>query len=542
MKNHLSKTYHAGGTADLTWWQTAVFYQIYPRSFQDANGDGIGDLQGIIDRLDYLVELGIDAIWISPIYPSPMVDFGYDVADYCDVHSMFGDLETFDRLLAAAHDLNLKIILDYVPNHSSDQHPWFLESRSSRDNPRRDWYIWKDAKEDGAPPNNWDANFGGSAWEWDELTQQYYLHSFLPEQPDLNWHNPEVVDAMHNVIRFWLGRGVDGLRVDAIVCLMKDEQYRDNPPAKPGGHWASWGHDLEPRYSVLQPETVQKVRQMRQVIDEYPDRIHIGETGIPEFSDLIPYYGQPLDGYHIPFNFTLLYAPWDAARIRCLIEEYYAVLPRGGWPNFVFGNHDTHRLATRYGSKNHRSVGMLLLTLWGIPTIYYGDEIGMADVFIPLEQRIDPWGIKKPNTDLGRDPERTPMQWDGTTHAGFTTGEPWLPVADNYKMVNVAAQSADEHSTLNFYKQLLRLRRELVPLHNGLLAFFNDVPQEVIAYVREAQEQRLLVVINFTGETQKIDFSEICLTSKTVLSSEFNTHEGTNIILQPHESVLLQIE
>ncbi len=542
MKNHLSKTYHADGTADLKWWQTAVFYQIYPRSFQDANGDGIGDLQGIIDRLDYLVELGIDAIWISPIYPSPMVDFGYDVADYCDIHPMFGDLETFDRLLAAAHDLNLKIILDYVPNHTSDQHPWFLESRSSRDNPKRDWYIWKDAKEDGAPPNNWSANFGGSAWEWDEQTQQYYLHSFLPEQPDLNWRNPEVVDAMHNVIRFWLDKGVDGLRVDAIVCLMKDKQYRDNPPAKPGSHWAKWGLDLEPRYSLLQSETVQMVRQMRQVMDEYPERVHIGETGIPEFSDLIPYYGQPLDGYHIPFNFTLLYAPWDAARIRDLIEEYYAVLPEGGWPNFVFGNHDFHRLATRYGIENHRSVAMLLLTLWGIPTIYYGDEIGMADVFIPVEQRIDPWGINKPDTDLGRDPERTPMQWDSAPHAGFTTGEPWLPVADDYKQVNVKAQSADEHSTLNFYKQLLRLRRELVPLQNGSLAFFNDVPQEVVAYVREAQGQRLLVAINFTGETQKIDLSKICSTSKTLLSSEFKTHEGTHIILQPHESVLLQIK
>ncbi|MGD8586802.1 MAG: alpha-amylase family glycosyl hydrolase, partial [Chloroflexota bacterium] len=243
-------TYHRGGTADLKWWQKAVFYQVYPRSFQDSDGDGIGDLQGIIDRLDYFVTLGVDAVWISPIYPSPMADFGYDVADYCDIDPMFGDLVTFDRLLAAAHQRGLKIILDYVPNHSSDQHPWFLASRSGRDNPRRDWYIWRDAKEDGSPPNNWHSQFGGSAWEWDEQTGQFYLHTFLPEQPDLNWRNPDVVEAMHDALCFWLDRGVDGFRVDAVIYLMKDASFRDNPPAEPGSHWDKWGHELEPLYCV----------------------------------------------------------------------------------------------------------------------------------------------------------------------------------------------------------------------------------------------------------------------------------------------------
>jgi alpha-glucosidase len=535
------KTYRSNSTADLKWWQTAVFYQIYPRSFQDTDGDGIGDLQGIIDRLDYLVELGIDAIWISPIFPSPMADFGYDVSDYYDIHPIFGDLETFDRLLAAAHKCNLKIILDYVPNHTSDQHPWFLESRSSRDNPKRDWYIWKEAKEDGSPPTNWESEFGGSAWEWDEKTQQYYLHTFVREQPDLNWRNPKVVEAMYNVIRFWLDRGIDGFRVDAIRCLMKDPGFPDNPPAPPGSYWARWGYNLEPRYTMHQPDTFQQVRLMRKVFDEYEDRVHIGETDTPDLTPLIPYYGEPLDGYDIPFNFTTLRAPWDPVQMRELIESYYQMIPPGGWPNFVFGNHDVHRLATRCGYENHRSVGMLLLTLWGIPTMYYGDEIGMADVFIPIEQRVDPWSINKPDTDFGRDPERTPMQWDSSPNAGFTTGEPWLPVADNYEQVNVAAQSAAPHSTLSFYKQLLHLRRDLPALHNGSFTFVDDLAEEVLAYVREDDGQRVFIAVNFSAQAKEIDISKVASTSKTLLSTNFMMHEGTALTLWPHEGVLLQI-
>lgn len=536
------KRYQPANTEELTWWQTAVFYQVYPRSFQDTDGDGIGDLQGVINRLDYLVELGIDAIWLSPIFPSPMVDFGYDVSDYFDIHPIFGDLDTFDRLLEEAHRRDLKIILDFVPNHTSDQHPWFVESRSARDNPKRDWYIWRDAKEDGSPPNNWESMFGGSAWEWDEKTGQYYLHTFVREQPDLNWRNPDVVEAMHNVLRFWLDRGVDGFRVDAIVCLMKDEQLRDNPAALPDSHAAKWGHTLEPLYTLHQPDTFQKVRDMRALFDEYEERVHIGETGTPDFAGLLPYYGDPLDGYDIPYNFSLLTASWDAEQIRSLVEAYYEVLPRGGWPNFVFGNHDIHRLATRYGYENHRSVGMLLLTLWGIPTIYYGDEIGMTDVFIPVEQRIDPWGINKPDADFGRDPERTPMQWDSSPNAGFTEGRPWLPLADNYKKVNVAAQTTNAHSTLNFYKRLIRLRRDYEALHKGAIAFIDDVPDEVLAYVRDSKEQRLLIVINFGSLAQEVDISNLTAASTTLLSSHFSTHEGIVVKLQPHESVLLRIE
>jgi alpha-glucosidase len=535
------QTYHLNNSTPLKWWQTAVFYQIYPRSFQDSNGDGIGDLQGIINRLDYLVELGIDAIWISPIFPSPMVDFGYDVSDYCDIHPMFGDLEAFDRLLVAAHARNLKIILDYVPNHSSDQHPWFLESRSSRDNPKRDWYIWKDAKADGSPPTNWESLFGGSAWEWDEQSQQYFLHSFLPEQPDLNWRNPKVVEAMHNVLRFWLDRGVDGFRVDAILCLMKAPDFPDNPPTAPDSHWAMWGHKLEPRYTIHQPETFEHVRLMRKVFDEYDDRVHIGETDTSDISGIVPYYGQPLDGYDIPFNFTTLHADWNARQMERLIERYYQVIPPGGWPNFVFGNHDIHRLATRYGYENHRSVGLLLLTLWGIPTMYYGDEIGMADVFIPVAQRIDPWGINKPGLDVGRDPERTPMQWDGSPHAGFTPGAPWLPLADNYQQVNVAAQSADPHSTLSFYKQLLYLRRNLPALHNGSFTFVDGQTDSLLAYMREAAGRRLLVVINFSARPAEMNIRDLATSSKTLLSTAFSDHNGTVLPLQPHEGILLEI-
>lgn len=541
MEIQLSKRYHVDGTADQKWWQKAVIYEIYPRSFQDSDGDGIGDLAGIIRRLDYLVDLGIDMIWICPIYTSPMTDFGYDVSDYCDIHPMFGDLETFDRLLAAAHERNLKVVLDFVPNHTSIEHPWFQASRRSRDDPKREWYIWRDAAADGAPPNNWESMFGGPAWTWDEQTEQYYFHTFLADQPELNWRHPPLVAAMQDAIRFWLDRGIDGFRVDAIVCLMKDAAFRDNPPAAPNSFWANWGLALEPRYTMHQPDTFDQIIELSKIFhEEYEGRVHIGETGTPNFEMLIPYYGKPLNGFDIPFNFSMLYATWDAGTIRTLVEQYYEAIPAGGWPNFVFGNHDDHRLATRYGLENHRSVGMLLLTLWGIPTMYYGDELGMADVLIPVEKRIDPWGINKPESDFGRDPERAPMQWDSSANAGFTTGRPWLPLADNYEAVNVAVQTGDPHSTLNFYKRLLRLRRELPALHNGSFAFLDGTPDEVLAYVREAEGDQLLVIINFGAQMRKVDISGIAAASETLVSTHFIVHSGTTVELQPHESVVLR--
>ncbi|HNC09302.1 MAG TPA: alpha-amylase family glycosyl hydrolase [Anaerolineales bacterium] len=536
------KTFNTTPVAEPKWWQKGVFYQIYPRSFQDTSGNGIGDLKGILQRLDYVASTGFDAIWISPIFPSPMADFGYDVSDYCDIHPLFGDLKTFDELLAAAHERNLKIILDFVPNHSSDQHPWFIESRSSRDNPKRDWYIWKDAKEDGSFPNNWESEFGGPAWTWDEKTGQYYLHTFLRQQPDLNWRNPEVVEAMHNNLRFWLDRGVDGFRVDAVIFLIKSADFTDNPLSAPGGYWHKLGRNLSPEHTAHSQGTYEQIRLMRRVFDEYEDRVHIGETGgTTDFSQLIPYYGNPLDGYDIPFNFSLLHADWDIVQIRSLIEEYYEVIPEGSSPNFVMGNHDVHRIATRYGYENHRSVAMLLLTLWGIPTIYNGDELGMEDVFIPVADRIDPWGINKPDSDFGRDPERTPMQWDASPNAGFTTSKPWLPLADNYKQRNVAVESAEPHSTLNFYKTLLHLRRELPALHSGSFTFVDGLAKDVLAYIREADGKRLFVAINFSADAKEINISQIASNSKTLLATNFEIHAGTTINLPAHQSVLLEI-
>ena len=373
--------------AEEPWWQRGVVYQIYPRSFGDSNGDGIGDLRGIAGHLDYLVALGVDALWISPFYPSPMADFGYDVSDYCAVDPAFGTFADFEHLTAAVHARNLKLILDFVPNHSSNEHPWFGQSRISRASPKRDWYIWRDPAPDGGPPNNWLSHFGGGAWEWDAATEQYYLHSFLKEQPDLNWRNPAVRAAMYEVLRFWLDRGVDGFRVDALWLVIKDDRFRDNPhnPAyEPGRN----SHDrLLPLYTADRPEIHDVVAEMRSVLDEYDGRVLIGETYLP-FERLVTYYGRDLRGAHLPFNFALIDTAWNAPALAAAICEYEAALPAGAWPNWVLGNHDKPRIASRVGAAQARVAAMLLLTLRGTPTLYYGDEIGMADVILRLAPDI----------------------------------------------------------------------------------------------------------------------------------------------------------
>ncbi len=338
---------------DLAWWQSAIIYEVYPRSFQNSNGDGIGDLDGIIQRLDYLVKLGVDAIWVAPIYRSPMADFGYDIADYCAVDPIFGSMQDFDRLLKEAHRRDLKLILDFVPNHSSDQHPWFLESRSSRENAKRDWYLWRDE------PNNWISNFGGPGWEWDQLTNQYYCHSFLKEQPDLNWRNPAVRTAMYDALRFWLDKGVDGFRVDVMWLIIKDDQYRDNPPNPNFSPAQSFGNRLLPVYNANRPEVHEVVAEMRAIIDSYPGRVLIGEIYLP-LKDLITYYGQDLDGANLPFNFLLLQCPWKAQGIAQVISEYIKMLPQRAWPNWVLGNHDNTRIATRVGPSQAAIATMLL--------------------------------------------------------------------------------------------------------------------------------------------------------------------------------------
>ncbi|MGV3556885.1 alpha-amylase family glycosyl hydrolase [Larkinella arboricola] len=479
------------------WWQEGVIYQIYPRSYQDSNDDGIGDLPGILRRLDYLKWLGVTAVWLSPIYPSPMADYGYDISDYQGIHPLFGTQADFDTLLDEVHKRGMKLILDLVPNHTSDQHPWFQESRSSRDNPKRDWYIWCDPKPDGSPPNNWLSVFGGPGWEWDEATGQYYYHAFLKEQPDLNWRNPDVRKAMFDVMRFWLNKGVDGFRVDVMWHMIKDDQLRDNP-TNPDyqPHMATY-EQLLPVYSTDQPEVHALVTEMRQVLDEYNERLMIGEIYLP-IHQLVAYYGIDGKGAHLPFNFQLLQLPWEAPKIAAAVAQYEGVLPDGGWPNWVLGNHDQPRITSRVGREQARVAAMMLLTLRGTPTIYYGDEIGMRDVPIPFEEVQDPQGLNMPDKNLSRDPARTPMQWSAEPNAGFTTGKPWLRLAQNFNRENVEIQKIDRFSMLSLHKRLIELRQREPALTVGdYKPVYADT--QLMAYIREAPGQaRFLIVLNLS--------------------------------------------
>jgi alpha-glucosidase len=524
--------------ADLSWWQRGVVYQIYPRSFQDSNGDGVGDLPGIIRRLDHLVALGVDAIWIAPIYPSPMADFGYDVSDYCGVSPIFGTLRDFDRLAAEAHARGIKVILDFVPNHTSNQHPWFLESRRSRDNPKREWYLWREAGPDHTHPNNWLSNFGGPAWEWDETTQQYYCHSFLKEQPDLNWRNPAVKRAMYDVLRFWLDRGVDGFRVDVLWMLIKDDQFRNNP-LNPGFVPGEPSHNrLLPLYTTDRPETQDIVAEMRGVLNAYPDRVLIGEIYLP-IERLVAYYGRDLQGAHLPFNFQLIQTAWNAASIARLIQEYEAALPRGAWPNWVLGNHDQSRLASRIGEAQARVAAMLLLTLRGTPTIYYGEEIGMRDVPIAPEQAQDPYEKNDPGLSLGRDPERTPMPWDASERAGFTTGAPWLPLGADHASVNVASLREEPRSILNLYQQLIALRRCSPALVSGEIRSV-QVQGSVLQYERRHGDDLLSITLNLGHAPLQIaqPAGRLLLSTHLDRSEE---HVPDTLSLRADEGIIVQL-
>jgi alpha-glucosidase len=533
----------AGG-GRFAWWQRGVVYQVYPRSFQDSDGDGVGDLPGLLSRLDHLAALGVDALWLSPIYPSPMADFGYDVADFRGVDPAFGTLADFDRLVAAAHARGLKVILDYVPNHTSDRHPWFLESRSSRASPRRDWYIWRDPRPGGGPPNNWLSEFGGPAWTLDAATGQYWYHAYLPQQPDLNWRNPAVREAMLGVLRFWLDRGADGFRVDAIHHLIEDEGLRDNPPNP------DWRPGMSPARRLLrartmdQPEVHEAVAAMRRVSDAYPGgRALIGEAYLP-IERLVAYYGADLSGFHLPFNFHLLSTPWDARAIADLVARYEAALPSGGWPNWVLGNHDRPRLASRVGAAQARVAAVLLLTLRGTPTVYQGEEIGMADVPIPPERVRDPWERRVPGLGLGRDPARTPMQWDAGPGAGFTTAAatPWLPLADDHRQVNVSAQAADPRSMLSLYRALIALRRAEPALSIGRYVAV-AAEEDVLAYERQDEEtgRRLLVALNLGGRAR--DLSLAAADAGHVLASTHLDRAGDpvrgTVCLRPDEGVVI---
>ena len=486
------------------WWQTGVVYQIYPRSFQDSNGDGVGDLRGILGRIDYLRWLGIQAVWLSPIFPSPMADFGYDVADYTGIDPVFGSLADFDELLEGLHRAGLKVILDFVPNHTSDQHPWFLDSRAARSSARRNWYIWHDPAPDGGPPSNWQSEFGGPAWTLDPATGQYYYHAFLRRQPDLNWREPEVRAAMHDVMRFWLDRGVDGFRVDAIHMLVEDEALIDNEPNPQWQPGQSPARRLLRTHTADLPETHTHVMGMRKVLDEYADRVLIGKAYLP-IDRMMRYYGAELSGFQLPFNFHLIRAPWKPRVIAGLVAEYEAALPPGGWPNWVLGNHDKPRLASRLGSEaNARLAALLLLTLRGTPTIYNGEEIGMVDGVIPPDAVRDPWEQNAPGLGLGRDPCRTPMQWTAAPGAGFTQGTPWLPIPATRDRCNVESQAADPHSMLCFYRRLLALRAGVPALSIGDYRAL-DVTDSTFVFERSAAGTAVVVALNFAAEPRRVD-------------------------------------
>jgi alpha-glucosidase len=547
--------------SEFKWWQTGVIYQIYPRSYQDTTGNGIGDLRGVIDRLDYLSEvLGVNAIWLSPFYPSPMADFGYDISDYCDVDPMFGNLGDFDELVTRAHARNIRIIIDWVPNHSSDQHPWFQESRASREDPKRDWYVWKDPRltdENGEPkrepPNNWLAVFGGSAWEWDSATGQYYLHSFLKEQPDLNWRNPELKNAMFDTIRFWLEKGVDGFRVDVAHYIMKDPDFRDNPPADPGAvafHRPHGKYDAQLHlYDKGHPDVHSIYREFRAVLDGFngkSPRTSIGEIHIFDMKDLVTYYGTPEGGleFHMPFNFSLLRPKWQAREFQSLIDAYEAALPEWAWPNYVLGNHDEGRLATRYGQEQARVAAMLLLTLRGTPTIYYGDELGMTDVDIPPEQQLDPFGFRVPG--WGRDRCRTPMQWNAGTNAGFSSAKPgelWLPVSEQYPTVNLESQQKDPASIFNLYRNLLQLRKSSPALQVGMYTSVTTASPDCFAYTRTIQAESYLVILNFSSNETNITLQDSGR-GKMVLSTYLDRTgevDLRNLNLRGDEGLIVQI-
>lgn len=526
---------------ELRWWQRSVIYQVVVPSFLDTNGDGMGDLPGVISRLEYLEWLGVDAVWLSPIYASPMADMGYDVTDFTAVDARFGTLEDFDRLVDEAHRRRLKVLLDWVPNHSSDEHPWFMESRSARESSRRDWYVWRDPRPDGSPPTNWISVFGGSAWEWDEATRQYYLHMFLDKQPDLNWRNPGLRAAMLDGLRFWLDRGVDGFRIDGLGLLLEDVEFRDNPPNPDYKDGEAPDLRLLPEHTLDQPGNHDIVASIRAVVEEYEnDRLLMGELYLP-VDKVMAYYGERHPELHLPMNMRLAWMDWNAGEIRQGIQEYRERIPVGEWPVWAFSCHDCSRFATRLVGEQTRIAAMLLITLGGTAVHYYGEEIGMRGTPIPPDVAIDPQGRR---TGRNRDPERTPMQWNAEVHAGFSTMEPWLPICEDFPTANVAAQSGDPRSLLSLYRRLFALRREEAVLVAGTLEFIDSSP-DVLAYRRTESGEDWIVALNFSGEPRWFDPGKARLVLSTFLDRE-NDVENDVIDgpceLRGNEGLLLKAE
>ena len=498
------------------WWKHAVIYEAYPRSFQDSNGDGVGDLKGITERLDYLHSLGINAIWLSPIYPSPQVDFGYDISDYENVDPQYGNLADFDQLVAEAEKRNIRIIMDMVMNHTSDKHPWFIESKSSRNNPKRDWYIWRDGKGPGIPPNNWQSAFGHSAWKYDPTTKQWYYHKFYAQQPDLNWRNPKVEKAMFDSVRFWLDRGVAGFRLDAIPTLFEDPELRDEKET--GGVNAFGDPNIDGSYTENLPEVHDVMRSLRKLVASYPgDRVLIGETYLPNIQELDKWYGGASHNeLNLPMDMQIGFInKLDAGLFRQRIEDVETKV-HGNQPLIVFDNHDNPRSWDRYGDGVHdaaiaRVIATILLTTRATSLMYYGQEIGMVTSTPTRKEDVkDPVGITGWPKEKGRDGERTPMQWDTSKNAGFSTADvTWLPVAPNYKTVNVQVETPDQASLLNWYKQLIEMRATNAALREGPLTMLDRTNPNVLSYVRKgsAGSPSVVVALNFTAQPQTISLN-----------------------------------
>jgi len=523
---------------DKNWWKQAVFYHIYPKSFQDSDGDGIGDIRGIISRLDYFTALGIDAVWLSPIYRSPMVDGGYDISDYRDIDPLFGTLDDFRELLKQAHNKGIRIMMDLVMNHTSDRHPWFMESRSSVDNPKRDWYIWH-AGHNGKVPNNWRTNFFERAWHRDEVTGHFYYHSFFKEQPDLNWRNEDMKRAFFEIFRFWLDMGVDGFRLDVVNLIVKDGLLRNNP--------ITLNHSKI--YNRNQPETYDILREFRILLNEYPGTTSVGEIyvfpcGNPKLA--ASFLGNGDDMLHMAFDFSLIFCTWNARKYFRAIQSYYKALPPAGQPCFFISNHDAGRSLSRFGRVRHthekaKLLTVMLLTLKGTPFIYYGDELGMTNARISRKQIRDPYGKKIwPIYRGGRDRGRTPMQWNDSESGGFTSGEPWLSLHRDFRKVNVENEIADEYSVWNTCRKMIELRKTLPSLQLGNIEFVETGHNGILAYTRTFDDQQVWIALNFSSRKQNLSrFSQNC---QLLFSTRPKIVDTGKNLLYPFEAVVFTKE
>jgi alpha-glucosidase len=528
------------------WWQHAVFYEIYPRSFADSNNDGIGDLNGISSKMSYLHKLGVDAIWITPCYPSPQVDFGYDVTDYRNIDPMYGTLSDFDHMVAEGRKHRVRIILDFVPNHTSDQHPWFLDSKSSPTAAHRDWYIWREGKAPGQPPNNWISIFGGSAWTLDSNTNQYYYHFFYAQQPDLNWRNPAVEEVMLDTTRWWYKRGVSGFRLDSVGTLFEDPALRDNP-VLPGTN-AQSDPNMENRYNTNLPEVHEELQKLRKVADE-SGAVLIGETWTSDVAELDRYYGQNGNELQMPMDFMFMMV--DKLSPSEFRRQIAAVESAHGWPVFVIGNHDKVRSYNRYGDGKHNDaiaklMGAFYLTIRGTPIMYYGEEIGMENNDPASKEEVkDPIGRTGWPEEKGRDGERTPMQWNTAPNAGFSKANPWLPVPPSYQTHNVATESKDPNSILSLYKKVLALRHTNEALLEGTYTALNEENPNVMSYLRSYKGKAVLVALNMSASPQKAVFDLSrqgfgLARMKTLISSE-SSAKGNEVSLAPFGLLIASI-